>query len=222
MKRTMKAKKDEAKKKNEAGKKAAAQKPKPEKTRKAKGPKPNYTPKGEIVAKAKTSPYVEEDVRRLLNGLVDRAKYRIGNAEFEKEEVPRFKGAPQGDTICAVRFLGAVEGHELILSGVQPGMSMPTKKLTSFVFSTNSKVVEVQRVQHALWKYLQHFAGNGKGQVPKSAEAKPKADIPAMVMAAVKRQEEAPAVETAPAVPAKPGDQGDQKTGGKARDLRGE
>ncbi len=97
------------------------------------------------------------DVKRLVNGVVDNDKYWIGHAEFEKELVAPYKGAQRSDFRCAVRFVGAIEGHELILSGVQPGTNILTSTIAKNVFSSKVKSVELHRALAALYKYIHKY-----------------------------------------------------------------
>ncbi len=119
--------------------------------------------------KSEDATYVT-DVKRLVNGVKDNEKYRIGYAEFEKEMVRPFKGA--SDLRCAVRFVGAIVGHELILSGVQPGTNILVSTLAKDVFSSKVKSVELHRALAALYTYIhRHLAKTSKGE---AAVANPK------------------------------------------------
>lgn len=120
-----------------------------------KGPKPNYEPKGGVMTKKELTFVYNTSARQLLNGVMDKGvRYKIGDAEFEKEMVPPFKGAQESDFRCAVRFIGATEGHELLLSGVQPGTHILASTLSREDFFSKVKNAELQRSLAALHKYL--------------------------------------------------------------------
>ena len=146
---------------------------KPPQPPRVSGPKPNYTPNGAGGAEKKLTLVYNTSVEQLLNGVMDREEYRIGNAEFEKEMFPPFKGAQENDFRCSVRFVGAVEGHELLLSGVQPGTNILTNALAREGFFSKVKSVELQRSLAALHKYLRGHLARTIKEKAKIANPKP-------------------------------------------------
>lgn len=142
-----------------------------------KGPKPNYAPKGGVIATKELMFVYNTSARQLLNGVMDKERYKLGDAEFEKEMVPPFRGAQESDFRCAVRFIDATEGHELLLSGVQPGTHILASTLSREDFFSKVKSAELQRTLAALHKYLRrHLAKTSKGEAavanPESVAAK--------------------------------------------------
>ena len=146
---------------------------KPPQPPRVSGPKPNYTPNGAGGGEKKLTLVYNTSVEQLLNGVMDRGEYRIGNAEFEKEMFPPFKGAQENDFRCSVRFVGAVEGHELLLSGVQPGTNILTNALAREGFFSKVKSVELQRSLAALHKYLRGHLARTIKEKAKIANPKP-------------------------------------------------
>ena len=86
---------------------------------------------------------------------------------------PPFKGAQENDFRCSVRFVGAVEGHELLLSGVQPGTNILTNALAREGFFSKVKSVELQRSLAALHKYLRGHLARTIKEKAKIANPKP-------------------------------------------------
>ena len=153
--------------------KKAAEKPK--KPERVKGPKPDFTPKMEANESRREWFHITQ-VRRLVNGIADKEKYLIGDAEFEKSYGPIYKDAPESEWRTHVVFMGAPEGHELILSGVQPGMMMLTNKLVNHVFAPSKgakKDKKLHAAQYAFWKFIRDQV-NGTGKRAETKVSTPK------------------------------------------------
>ena len=179
----MKSRRNKERHDHEEGQRAKAE-PKPKYRKpphnREHGTKPDYTRNGTAAVKNLTPEYVT-DVGRLLNGAMDKERYRIDGAEFEKEMIPLFKGAQESDFRCAVRFIGATEGHRLILSGVQPGTNILSSTLAKEVFFSRVRSVEFHRALGALHKYLRgHLVvtSNGKAAVANFKPATKPVDEP--------------------------------------------
>lgn len=103
-----------------------------------------------------------EDVRQLLNGQFDREQYLVGDAVFVKTTQPLYKGAP--DEILAIEFYGAITGHRLLLSGVEPGTAIFHKDLTEPEFKPKGKSEALNRARAFLHKYLRGYLQQAKAK----------------------------------------------------------
>lgn len=139
---------------------------------KPKGPRPaSYAPKMEKVELP--TDFMERDIRKLMNGSFDREEYLINNAVFVKTEVPLYRGGT--DLFLAVEFYGAVEGHELVLSGVMPGSFIFWKTLLKPVLECDTNNKRLRDVLAAIHKYLWKHMGQ---PISVPVVETPKPDIP--------------------------------------------
>lgn len=118
---------------------------------KKRGLKPDYTPNGAVQARNPMATYIT-DIDQLTNGVFDRDEYFFQNAFFKKVTVSVYKEAE--DLCLAIEFSGAVEGHALLLSGVEPGTRIFASTLAKREFKCGIKDPQILRAIEALYKYL--------------------------------------------------------------------